>query len=160
MSLELSISFWHWWILALVLLGVEALAPGFFFLWMGVSAVVVGALLLVMPDLAWQFQILWFAVLSVASIVAFKRWQRRHPPRTDQPALNRRGERYVGRILTLSRPIRDGFGEVRVDDTTWRARGPDLPAGARVRVVGTEGNLLVVEPASTHEIPSSETVAP
>jgi membrane protein implicated in regulation of membrane protease activity len=147
MSAEFAVSFWHWWILALVLLAVEALAPGFFLLWIGLSAALVGVLLLVVPDLSWQFQVLWFAVLSVVSIVVFRLWRGRHPPRTDQPALNRRGEQYLGRVLTLSRPIRDGFGEVRVDDTTWRVRGPDLPAGERVRVVGTEGNLLRVEPA-------------
>ncbi|HHC72046.1 MAG TPA: NfeD family protein [Thiotrichales bacterium] len=149
--MAITIDFWHWWILALVLLGVEALAPGFFFLWMGVSAATVGLLLLLLPGLGWQFQVLCFAVLSVASIVVFKLWQRRHPPRTDQPALNRRGEQYIGRVLTLSRPVQDGYGEVRVDDTNWRVRGPDLPAGCRVRVVGTEGNLLLVEPAPPHE---------
>lgn len=147
MTETFAINYWHWWILALILLGVEVLVSGFFLLWMGVSAAAVGMLVLILPELTWQLQVFWFAVFSVGSIVGFKWWQRRHPPRTDQPALNRRGDQYRGRVLTLTRPIHNGFGEVRVDDTTWRVRGPDLPAGARVRVVGTDGNLLEVEAA-------------
>ncbi len=147
MDVLLPITHWHWWVLALVLFGAEVMVSGFFLLWIGVSAALVGVLLLLVPSLAWQYQVFGFALLSVISILVFVRWRRRHPPRTDQPALNRRGAQYLGRVLTLSRPIRDGYGEVRVDDTTWRVRGPDLSAGARVRVVGTEGNLLVVEAA-------------
>ena len=32
-------------------------------------------------------------------------------------------------------------------DTVWRVRGPDAPAGARVRLVAVEGVGFVVEPA-------------
>jgi membrane protein implicated in regulation of membrane protease activity len=35
---------------------------------------------------------------------------------------------------------------MRVGDTTWQVAGPELPAGARVRVVGVEGTLLRVAP--------------
>jgi hypothetical protein len=31
-----------------------------------------------------------------------------------------------------------------VGDTVWKVKGPDLPAGARVRVVDVEGAVLVV----------------
>ena len=40
----------------------------------------------------------------------------------------------VGRIATLTEPINDGRGRVRIGDTMWRVAGPDLPAGAQVRV--------------------------
>jgi hypothetical protein len=33
-----------------------------------------------------------------------------------------------------------------VGDSVWIARGPDLPAGARVRIVGAKGTVLEVEP--------------
>jgi membrane protein implicated in regulation of membrane protease activity len=33
---------------------------------------------------------------------------------------------------------------VRVDDTVWQVRGPDMPAGARVKVTGAEGPVLLV----------------
>jgi hypothetical protein len=36
---------------------------------------------------------------------------------------------------------------VRVDDTVWQVRGPDSPAGARVKVTGADGSVLVVTDA-------------
>jgi hypothetical protein len=59
--------------------------------------------------------------------------------------LNRRAESYVGRMFTLDGAIVDGRGRFRVDDTVWLVEGPDLPAGTRVRVTGTDKTLLRVE---------------
>ena len=42
-----SIEFWYWWVAAIVFIGIEVFAPGAFFLWMAVSATVVGAVVLV-----------------------------------------------------------------------------------------------------------------
>ena len=38
----------------------------------------------------------------------------------------------------------DGTGTVRIDDTVWRIRGPDTPAGSRVRIVQADGASLTV----------------
>ncbi len=139
------IDHWHWWILATALLVLEVFAPGAFFMWMGISAVVVGALVMLAPELGWEYQIFAFAVLSVASIVVWRHYFRKHPLQTDQPALNRRGEQYVGRTFTLAEPIDNGSGKIRVDDTTWKIIGEDCDSGSRVRVVGVDGVLLKVE---------------
>lgn len=143
-ELLLPLSPWHWWIFALILLILEALVSGFFLLWLCVAAAVTGLVLLWRPDMAWQFQLMVFAVLSVASIVSFRFVARKRPVETDQPALNRRGQQYVGRTFTLSAPIVDGVGEMRVDDTVWRVVGDDLGTGAKVRVDAVEGNALRV----------------
>lgn len=142
---ELHLVFWYWWILAVVLVILEAFAPGAFFLWMGVSASLVGVLLLLFPGVGWEFQVLVFALLSVLSIVAWRRWQRSNPDETDHPTLNRRGEQYVGRVLVLAEAIENGYGRVRVDDTGWRVQGPECAAGSTVRVVGVDGTVLRVE---------------
>ena len=139
--------FWHWWILALALIIVEMFVPGTFFLWMGIAAVVVGLAAWLIPAMGWEFQLMLFAILSLVSIVAWRVYQRRHPDESDQPALNRRGEQYIGRVFVLETPIENGFGKVRVGDTLWRVRGSDAAAGRRVKVVGTEGVLLLVEGA-------------
>lgn len=143
-----AITYWHWWILGAVLVTLEIFAPGAFLLWMGVAAGVVGFVVLAVPDMRWEYQLLIFAVVSVASIALWKSWRSRHPEETDQPTLNRRGEQYVGRVFTLEQPIVNGVGKIRVDDSTWRAEGPDCPAGERVRVVGVDGTLLRVEPVA------------
>jgi membrane protein implicated in regulation of membrane protease activity len=66
---------------------------------------------------------------------------------TDQPLLNRRAEQLVGRTATLEEEIVNGHGRVRLGDTLWRVSGPDLPAGARVRVKAVSSGTLEIEPA-------------
>ena len=140
-----QIDYWHWLILGGVLLLVEVAAAGFFFLWLAVAAAITGLVVLVFPDLGWQYQLMLFSGLSVISIAVFRRYQRNNPEPTDQPALNRRGEQYIGRSFTLEQPITNNVGVIRVDDSTWRISGADLPAGASVRVVGADGVILKVE---------------
>ena len=139
--------FWHWWILALALIILEMFVPGTFFLWMGIAAVVVGMAAWLIPAMGWEFQLMLFAILSLVSIVGWRVWQRRHPDESDQPALNRRGEQYIGRVFVLETPIENGFGKVRVGDTLWRVKGSDAAVGTKVRVTATDGVLLVVEAA-------------
>ncbi|HZP14045.1 MAG TPA: NfeD family protein [Nevskiaceae bacterium] len=138
--------YWHWWLAGLVLLTLEALVPGAIFLWIGISAFVVGAIVGIVPSMGWQLQCALFAALSIVSVVA---WRKLRPQRlpSDQPVLNRRGESYVGRQFTLEQPIVNGTGKLRVDDSQWRISGPDLPTGARVRVMRAEGATLHVEAA-------------
>lgn len=140
------ILFWHWWSLAAVLLIVELLAPGMYFLWMAEAAFVTGAVLWLFPVLAWELQVLLFSLLSLVSIVVFKKYLNRHPIVSDLPLLNRRAAQYVGRTFTLEQPIVDGVGKLRVDDSIWRVRGKDCRAGSKVRVIGVEGVELQVEP--------------
>lgn len=139
--------FWHWWILALGLVILETLLPGTFFLWMGISAIVLGLLAYLIPAMGWETQLMLFAILSLISIVGWRMWQRKHPDESDQPMLNRRSEQYIGRVFTLETPIVNGFGKVRVGDTLWRVKGDELPDGTRVKVTAADGVVLVVESA-------------
>ena len=135
--------YWNWWVLGVALMAAEALLPGFFFLWMGVAALVVGLVLTVLPDLGWTYQVLLFAVLSVGSIVAWQIRLRRHPTQTADPLLNRRGHQYVGRVFTLDAPVVNGYGKIRVDDSTWKVVvDKDCPPGTRLRIVGVDGVML------------------
>ena len=63
------------------------------------------------------------------------------------PFLNRRADALVGRVFTLEKPIIDGSGTVKIDDTVWRVAGPDAPAGSRVRIVQADGASLTVAAA-------------
>jgi inner membrane protein len=139
-----QLSHWHWWILAVALVILEVFAPGAFFLWLGIAAGVVGALVYLMPSLGWEYQVLAFSLLSVISIIVWRKFFRAQPSDTDQPNLNRRGEQYVGRLFTLNEPIVDGLGKIRVDDSTWKIRGEDCPVGSQVEVTGVDGTILKV----------------
>ncbi|MBZ8132737.1 NfeD family protein [Afifella sp. IM 167] len=141
-----SLGGWTWWVLGLVLLGVEVLAPGFFFLWFGVAAIVIG-ISAVLVDWPWQLQILGFGILSVVAAILGRRFYGMKDAPSDDPALNLRAERLRGRTFTLSEPIVEGAGRVNIDDSVWRVNGPDAPAGTRIRIVGADGTTLLVEPA-------------
>jgi membrane protein implicated in regulation of membrane protease activity len=140
-----TLGHWHWLILAVALVILEVFAPGAFFLWLGIAAGVVGALVYLAPALGWEYQVLVFSVLSVISIVVWRKFFRTEAADTDQPTLNRRGEQYVGRTFTLSEPVVNGEGKIRVDDSTWKIHGKDCAAGSQVKVTGVDGTILKVK---------------
>lgn len=143
----MEILYWHWWILGLVLLVAEMLSPtGFFLLWIGAAAILVGAVSWLVPALGWEVEMILFGVLSVASFFVWRRF-RPFNVASDQPSLNRRGQSYVGRTFTLDTPIVNGVGKLHVDDSQWRISGPDVEAGAQVRVIAADGATLKVERA-------------
>ena len=141
------IVFWHWWILAGILLILELTSPVFFFLWLGFAAAAVGFLLLVFPSIPVEAQLVLFGILCVVSVLAWRRYREIHPPESDQPLLNQRGQQYKDRIFTLDEAIVNGVGKVEVDDSTWRVKGPDLPVGTRVKVTGVDGVVFIVTKA-------------
>lgn len=134
---------WNWLILSVVLMGIETFAPGVFMLWLGLAALIVGLLSFGIAW-SWQTQVLVFAVLSIAMVPLWRNFSRRNAKPSDKPFLNKRAEGLVGRVFTLEKPIVDGVGTVKVDDTVWRVSGPDAPAGSRVRIVSADGASLKV----------------
>ncbi|MDX8457413.1 NfeD family protein [Mesorhizobium humile] len=129
---------WNWMVLGFVLLVMEIVAPGVFMLWIGIAALIVGAVSLAIWDAAfwtWQIQVLAFLVLSLISAFVGKKLMAGRHGDVDQPLLNRRGAQMVGKLATLAEPIKNGRGRIKLGDTLWRVSGPDLPAGTQVRVV-------------------------
>jgi len=146
MEMLLSLGSWNWLILGAVLLTLEMIVPGTFLLWLGIAAIAVGLLARVI-DWSWQAEFITFAALSIALVPAWRYFARRADKPSDHAMLNRRTAAFVGRVFTLEKPILDGNGVVRIDDTVWRVTGPDCPAGSRVRVTQADGADLRVEPA-------------
>src|SRR5688500_18064387 len=137
--------FWHWWILALIFAGIEILAPGVFFIWLGAAAALTGAIALVIPGMGWEIEALIFALLAVLSIVGWRSYQKKSARDEVPSTLNRRGDQMIGRTAVLSEPIQNGRGKARIDDTVWRGDGAGPPAGPPVKVTGGEGADLKVE---------------
>ena len=134
-----------WWLLALVLIGAEMVVPGYFLLWIGIAAGVMGILTFVLPAMSALVQAIVFAVLAIASCAVYWRFVRPLAEvRNDQPLLNRRGARMVGRRVIIVEPIVNGRGKVKVGDGAWLAEGPDLPVGQEVEVTACEGTTLKV----------------
>ena len=141
-----------WWLaIGIALVIVEMVTGTFFFLFLGAGALLV-ALLTWMLDLGGLAQGLLFGLAALVAVGAW--WKLRPNPddRIEQLAgakgLNTRLGRFVGRETDLLEAIHHGQGRISLDDTLWYVTGEDLPAGTRVRVVGSEGMKLRVEPAS------------
>lgn len=135
---------WNWLIFGFILMALELLAPGVFLFWLGLAALLVGLVSFVLHP-SWQAQLLMFAVFAVAAVPLWRRLLRNNGGVSkSNPFLNRRAAALVGRVFTLEKPIIDGSGTVRVDDTIWRVAGPDTPAGSRVKVVQADGANLTV----------------
>jgi membrane protein implicated in regulation of membrane protease activity len=142
---ELEIVFWYWWVLAVGFLAIELLAPGFFFLWLAVSAFVVGSVLLMIPSTSFEVQLFLFSVLAVASILVWRRFVSAKAQESVHPLLNQRGAQYIGRTFNLIAPIENGQGKIRVDDTLWKVHGEDCPVGSKVKVIAVRGTVFDVE---------------
>ena len=145
MEMLLQLLPWHWWVAGIILVILEMLAPTGHTLWLGISALIVGTLLWLFPEMGWKLQMLIFADLSIVSVLLYKQLMGNKPQITDSPDLNRRGERYIGRTFTIEEPIVNGVGKIKVDDSTWRVNGSDLPAGTTVKIVSVDGSTFQVE---------------
>jgi len=143
-----DITCWHWFGLSVVLFIIEVtVATGGFLLWLGISAALVGVLVWFFPHILWYQQLLFFSAGAIASSIGWWLYLRKHPLKTTQPSLNRRGEQYIGRIVDLQEAIVNHRGKVRMGDVIWRVSGDDMPAGTKVEIVGIDGVILQVVPA-------------
>jgi hypothetical protein len=135
---------WNWLIFGVILMVLELGAPGVFLFWLGLAALLVGLVSFAFTP-SWQVQILMFAVIAAAAVPVWRRLSRSNSGASaSSPFLNKRADALVGRVFTLEKPIVDGAGTVRIDDTVWRVAGPDAPAGSRVRIVQADGASLTV----------------
>ena len=143
-SVVSSLGAWNWLIFGLALMILELAAPGVFMFWLGLAALLAGFVAFAIEP-SWQVQILVFAFFTAAAVPLWRRVARHRSSASDSnPFLNRRTDALVGREFTLEKPIIDGDGTVRIDDTIWRVRGPDVAAGSRVRIISADGALLTV----------------
>jgi inner membrane protein len=137
---------WFWMILAAILFVLELVSPGIFLMWFGLAAAITG-LIVFRYNIGWQWQILLFGGLSLVSALLAGKYLRLNPSESQRPLLNERAIQLVGQSFDLIDPIVNGRGSIKTGDTVWRVEGPELPKGARITVVGTDGTLLKVVPA-------------
>lgn len=136
---------WVWMGVGILLCALEMVAPGVFLLWFGLAAIVTG-FLLTMFSMSATWSLIVFAILSVGSVLIGWKLYGSRTDEDDQPFLNRRAEAMIGRTYVLNQPIKGGEGSIRVNDTSWRINGPDMPTGTRIKVTGVvDAMVLQVE---------------
>ncbi len=135
---------WFWLIAACVLLLLELMAPGVFFIWLAFAAATVGVIAYAV-HLSWQVEAVLFAALSLAyGYLGAPLYSRGRTGSTDQPNLNQRIHEHVGKSFMLVEPIIGGHGKLDIGGTRWDILGPDTAAGSMVKVSGVEGQKLRV----------------
>jgi membrane protein implicated in regulation of membrane protease activity len=135
---------WLWLVLGLVLLGLEAITPGgFYVLFFGVGALVVGtAAGLGIGGPVWA-QWLLFSGISVASLLLFRPYLLRATRSEERPDPI---DTLEGEIATPLEDISPGaVGKAELRGTTWTALNQDgrvLGRGERCRVARVDGLML------------------
>jgi membrane protein implicated in regulation of membrane protease activity len=89
----------------------------------------------------------WFVVFAVSAFALWFWREYRVQQRDLQSASSprRTAERYIGQVVTVANGIQDGEGRIELGQRHWSLRGPNVPAGARVRVTGVDGRVLIVD---------------
>jgi membrane protein implicated in regulation of membrane protease activity len=135
-----------WLALGLLLSVAEIVIPGVFLIWLAGAALLVGVLTWFLP-IGIPLQIVIFAVLAIVAVFTGRRYLASNPVVPADPLMNDRAGRLVGEIVVVTSGIEEGSsGKVRCGDSEWLAKGPPAAIGARMRVTGHQGAVLLVEP--------------
>jgi membrane protein implicated in regulation of membrane protease activity len=135
---------WLWFLAGFALLALELFTPGgFFVLFFGIGAMLVGALVGVGVPLGGAAQWLLFTVLSALLLVLVRP---RLVSRVRTEA--REVDQVVGEVAVVVNDLQaGGVGQVELRGTAWSARntgGTALRKGQRVRVERVDGLMLSV----------------
>lgn len=89
----------------------------------------------------------WFVIFACAvfGLYFWRQYRARQIELASPLADHRLGLRHIGQTITLEGPIRNGAGRLKIGNREWSIRGPELPAGAKVRVTGVDGSILLVD---------------
>ena len=143
----MTILWWHWLVLGLILVGLELVVPSFTIIWFWLGAVLVGIILALVPGFSVGGQILTWAVASALLTVA---WFRFFNPRTRSFAGSKCvviGE--IGLVIRAAAPGATGtvkFQLPLLGGDEWPCIADEaLDVGDRVRVVDMEGQVMKVE---------------
>jgi membrane protein implicated in regulation of membrane protease activity len=137
---------WLWLLLGLILLGAEMATPGgFYVIFFGTAALLVGALgafeVVVSPIAQW----LLFSVVSIASLVLFRR---RLLAAFETPPRREATDALRGEVAVLGEALAPGaIGKAELRGTSWTVCNSDsrpLRAGERCRVERVDGLTLMI----------------
>ena len=136
---------WLWIAGGLVLATLELLVPGVYLIWLAVAAIMTGVLTVAL-DLGLPAQVIIFTSISLIAAFSARRYFNPHSIVAENPLINHKTSQLIGQSAIVTQPIEHGEGRVKLGDSEWMARGPELASGARVRVTGSDGTVLIVEP--------------
>jgi membrane protein implicated in regulation of membrane protease activity len=144
----MTILWWHWLVLGLLLMLGELVTPGgFYIIFFGIGALLVGLLAAAnLAGPAWT-QLLLFSALSIGLLLLFRArllvWMQVDPQLPSVDAL-------VGQVAVATGRLEPGaIGKVELRGASWSARNVSDSAvgpGGRCRVQRVDGLMLDVTP--------------
>ncbi len=142
----MEIIYWYWISFGLFMIFSEVVTPGFYFLWIGLAAILSGILSYLFPGLDFVVVGSFFAVVSVVFCYIGKISLYKKISSESASTLNNRGAQYVGQTVVVVEDIKNGVGKVKVGDGVWLAKSDaDRNKGDSVKIIGVDGIQFIVE---------------
>jgi membrane protein implicated in regulation of membrane protease activity len=139
---------WAWVVGGIALILAELAIPSFFIVWFGLGAILVGLLMLALPDLSLTAQLAVWTLASLAMVALWFQVFRRsfHKTRVGTADGEVIGE--IGVLVSAVAPFERGrvrFQRPLLGSDEWVCLADAaIAAGERVRVVAVEGSFLKV----------------
>ena len=148
--MEFAFEYWHWIVFGIALMLSEIFIGSFFIVWFGTAAVVVGLLLLPLPNMSGTAQLILWAISSASFALAWFKLIK--PLNIDKTKAGLSQEALLGEVgQVLQVPSGDKRGKVRfpapvLGSDEWLIISHEtVSIGDRVSVVDLSGNALIVE---------------
>jgi len=138
-----NLNFIHWLVLGIALIILELFVWTVFLLWIGSSAITVGIIFFLFPNISGLLQLLIFIVLAVAATLLSKKY---YPVKTVDEQLHDKAKSHIGKECTIE-SVENGVTKVKIGESLWFAKGSDLSAGQSVKIIDVESSTFIVEPS-------------
>ena len=138
-----NLNFIHWLILGIALIILELFVWTVFLLWIGSSAITVGIIFFLLPNVSGLLQLLIFIVLAVVATLLSKKY---YPVKTVDEQLHHKAKSHIGKECTIE-SVENGVTKVKIGESLWFAKGSDLSAGQSVKIIDVESSTFIVEPS-------------
>ena len=148
--MEFAFDYWQWIVFGIALMLSEIFIGSFFIVWFGAAAVVVGLLILPLPNMSGTAQLVIWAISSASFALAWFKLIK--PLNIDKTKAGLSKEALLGEVgQVLQVPSGDKRGKVRfpapvLGSDEWLIISHEaVSIGDRVSVVDLSGNALIVK---------------
>lgn len=147
----MTLEWWHWMVLGVVLVLLELAIPAFFVVWFGLGALIVGLTLVLAPATSLPGQIVIWILASLAFVFLWFKVFKVHVHRTRVGLSKGQFAGEVGLATRGIKPFQKGqirFQKPILGSEIWDAiADEEIEPGERVQVLTVEGNILRVRRA-------------
>ncbi len=140
-----TLEYWHWLVLGIGLLTLEALGTAGFLLGAGIGALLVCCIMLIF-DLHWHSQLIIFAISTgIFSFIYWRKFRSFNNYRDDHHNLNNRAAQLIGRKLMLEQPLNGIDDKLQIGDTFWKVQSEEsLNVGETIKIIDAKDDMTLI----------------